>query len=253
MNSSSEFEGKVAVVTGGGAGLGAAFARALCAVGVACALLDIDGPAGERVAEEIRKNGGRAAGFICDVADQDQVAEAIGSVTSRFGGIDLLINNAGLHSITYNQFFGDLGLTRVRRLFDVNLMGPIICSLECRPYLKKKGGSIINISSSAADLLNNAYGVSKFALRGLTVAMAVELASEGIRVNGIAPGMIATETNRIEVPPDMVDDFVNRFQLIHELGQEEDIVEMMLFLASSRARLITGETFRVTGGYPLRP
>ena len=252
MRGAHEFAGRVAVITGAGAGLGAAFARALCDAGAACALLDIDRVAAERVAEALAAAGKQALALPCDVADEHQVQEAIAAVVARFGGVDILINNAGLHSARYNQPFGQLGLERVRRLFDVNLMGPVISSLACQPFLGKNRGSIINISSSAADLLSNAYGVSKYAVRGLTAAMATEFAGDRIRINGISPGLIGTETNRTELPQETFDRFVNELQLIHELGQESDIVEMMLFLCSTQARLITGETFRVTGGYPLR-
>jgi NAD(P)-dependent dehydrogenase (short-subunit alcohol dehydrogenase family) len=113
------------------------------------------------------------------------------------------------------------------------------------------GGVVLNISSTAGFLSSSAYGVSKLAVRGLTVAFASELSPDLIRVNGIAPGLTNTENALAEVPHIVVDDVVRDLQLIPRMGTMDDVVSAMLYLCSDEASFITGETLRVSGGYPL--
>ncbi len=116
---------------------------------------------------------------------------------------------------------------------------------------ERGGGAVVNISSIASHLSISPYGVSKLAVRGLTIALATELADHRIRVNAIAPGLMATENAMADLPTDLVDDFVNNRQLVHRLGTMDDIVATTMFLCSNEAAFITGETIRVSGGYPL--
>jgi NAD(P)-dependent dehydrogenase (short-subunit alcohol dehydrogenase family) len=109
----------------------------------------------------------------------------------------------------------------------------------------------VNISSIAGYLSTSPYGVSKLAVRGLTIAFATELAPDGIRVNAIAPGLMATENALDGLPQELIDDFVTNRQLVHRLGAMDDIVSAMLFLCAPEAGFVTGETLRVSGGYPL--
>ena len=113
------------------------------------------------------------------------------------------------------------------------------------------GGAVLNISSIAGYMTSSPYGVSKLAVRGLTVAFATELAPDRIRVNAVAPGLMATENALDGLPQDMIADFVENRQLVHRLGQMADIVATTLFLCSDEASFITGETLKVSGGYPL--
>jgi len=183
-----------------------------------------------------------------DVADNDAMVATMGEIATRHGGIDVLINNAGIHSAEAMRFIGDLGVEKTRRMFDVNVMGVIHCSLAARPFMKyRAGASIINISSMAAFGSDKAYGVSKLAVRGLTISFAHEFADDGIRVNAIAPGLIFTDTIRAELP-DAVLEQVVATQIIPRGGEERDIVETMMFLTSPRAAFITGETLKVSGG-----
>jgi NAD(P)-dependent dehydrogenase (short-subunit alcohol dehydrogenase family) len=164
------------------------------------------------------------------------------------GGIDILINNAGLHSHEYSQPVLKMGLAKVKRLFEVNVTGTIICTLTAVPHMKgRAGASIINISSSAAYMHGTAYGNSKLAVSGLTITFARELGHDRIRVNAIAPGLILTETIAAELPPETAAR-VKAMQMIGDDGQEDDVVEAMLFLTSPKAKFVTGETLRVTGG-----
>ena len=160
----TEHEGRVAVVTGGGRGFGKAFGHAIAERGGHAVLADIDGAAGDNAAAEIRAAGGQASSFACDVSDQDQVEKLVADVVSRLGGIDILINNAGLHSAAYGQPMGALGLDKVRRLFDVNVMGVIVCTMTARSAMAgRPGACVFNISSSASYSSGGAYGVSKLA------------------------------------------------------------------------------------------
>ncbi|MEV2218445.1 glucose 1-dehydrogenase [Nocardia vinacea] len=246
----SEHEGKIAVITGGGRGFGKAFGTALSELGVHVVLADIDGDVAASAAAELTAHGRNATGVACDVADEDGVAAMIDAVTERHGGIDILVNNAGLHA-AYNRPFTELGLAKVRRVFDVNVMGVVNCTLAAHKAMTgREGASIVNISSSAAYANRTVYGVSKLAVRGLTMSFAREFAPDGIRVNAIAPGLIFTETIRAELAPDEAERVMGQ-QILQREGEERDIVEALLYLVSSKASFVTGETLRVTGGFAL--
>jgi NAD(P)-dependent dehydrogenase (short-subunit alcohol dehydrogenase family) len=242
------YRDRVAVITGGGRGFGKAFGTALAARGAHAVLVDIDGSVAEAAAAEIRNGGGRATGLAGDVTDEARMGEVMAQAAGVNGGVDVLINNAGLHSHEYGQPILSMGLAKVKRLFDVNVMGVVCCTLAALPHMKgRAGASIVNISSSAAYMHGSAYGDSKLAVSGLTITFARELGREGIRVNAIAPGLILTDTIAAELPPE-TRARVKAMQTLDDDGREEDIVEAMLFLTSPQAKFVTGETLRVTGG-----
>jgi NAD(P)-dependent dehydrogenase (short-subunit alcohol dehydrogenase family) len=125
-------------------------------------------------------------------------------------------------------------------------------TLACSDSMRDRGGGVVlNISSMAGYLSATPYAVSKLTVRGLTVAFATELAPDRIRVNAIAPGLMSTENALADLPKPLIDEFVQRLQLVHRLGTMDDIVSAMLFLCSDEASFITGETIKVSGGYPL--
>ncbi len=244
-------EGRIAVITGGGRGFGKAFGYALAERGAHVVLADIDAAAGESAAEEIRKAGLSASASPCDVADEASVTGVMSAIAALHGGIDILINNAGLHSERYNAPMKTLGAAGLRRLFDVNVIGVALCALAASGAMAgRKNASIVNISSSAAYGCPTAYGVSKLAVRGLTVTLARELGPDGIRVNAIAPGLIGTETIRQELSEKHVA-LVHGQQITKRWGEEADIVAAMLYLVSPEAGFITGETLRISGGFAL--
>jgi 3-oxoacyl-[acyl-carrier protein] reductase len=240
--------GTTAVITGGGRGFGKAFGHALAARGAHAVLIDVDEAAAQSAASEIRCAGGEATGFAGDVTNEAQMSEVVSEAARVNGGIDVLINNAGLHSHEYGQPILTMGLSQVKRLFDVNVVGVITCTLLTAPHMKgRAGSSIVNISSSAAHLGGSAYGDTKLAVAGLTITFARELAPSGIRVNAISPGLILTDTIAAELPA-TTKARVKAMQMLTNDGREEHIVDAMIFLTSPRAEFITGEILRVTGG-----
>jgi len=240
--------GKTAVITGGGRGFGQAFGIALAAEGAHVVLVDINGAEAEGSAASITASGGSAQGFAGDVTDEARMGEIMAEAAKANGGIDILINNAGLHSAEYGQPISKLGLAKFRRLFEVNVIGVACCTIAAIPHMKGRGGaSIVNIASSAAHMGGSPYGDSKLAVAGMTITFARELGPEGIRVNAISPGLMLTETIKAELAPE-IQARVKAMQLIDDDGLPEHIVDAMLFLTSPQAGFITGETLRVTGG-----
>ena len=245
-----ELSGRAAFITGAGRGIGAAYARALARQGVAIAIGEIDMTAAEEVAHEITLEGGTVLPLLCDVAREASVNTAIADAASRLGRLDILINNAALHLRTYNQPCTKLADEEWRRMMDVNVTGIVTCTRAARQQLAKSGaGVVINQSSIASEQLDTAYAISKLAVRGLTVALARELASDNIRVCGIAPGLIATDQLKAEMPASLIEDFRDTRQLIRKVAGPEDLAGTLLFLCSNAAQFITGETIIVAGGY----
>jgi NAD(P)-dependent dehydrogenase (short-subunit alcohol dehydrogenase family) len=232
--------------------LGRAFAQALTSEGAAVALADIDFAAATHTAATLDGPATPACAVPCDVADMTSVGRAVADATDRLGGVDLLINNAALHLKKYNQPFSSLTNEEIRGLFDVNVMGVINCSLACRESMRNRGnGVIVNMSSAGGFMASTPYSVTKLTVRGLTIAFANEFASDGIRVNAIAPTLVGTESARAEYSDEEFDRSVATRQLVHRRGSMEDVTQALLFLCSGEASFITGETIRVTGGAAL--
>lgn len=247
----SAYAGKVAFITGAARGFGRAFADEIGRSG-SVVLVDIDGTEAAAAAAELTDAGCRAISVECDVADERQVEDAVAEAVDVFGGIDLLVNNAGLHLSKYNQPFAALPRREVRSLFDVNVLGVVNCTLACVGSMRDRGGgNIVNISSIASYASTTPYGVSKLAVRGLTMAFATELAQAGIRCNAIAPGLIGTDSAVSDLPKELLGTLVHDKQLIPRLGTVDDVVSTLNFLCSDEASFITGETFKVSGGTPL--
>jgi 3-oxoacyl-[acyl-carrier protein] reductase len=245
---------KVAFITGAAQGFGRNIAQALARCGARVALCDINLSAAQTTAAQINSDAGsmRTLAVCADVSREDEVDSAVAQAADAFGGIDLLINNAGRHLLKYNRPFGEQTRVDIREMMEVNFMGIVNCTLACRDAMRARGGGVIvNISSIGGYSNLSPYGVSKLAVRGLTIAFASELAIYRIRVNAIAPGLMATEAALADLPESFVAKFRDELQLIHRSGRMEDVTAAVLFLCSDAASFITGETIKVSGGTPL--
>jgi 3-oxoacyl-[acyl-carrier protein] reductase len=252
MNS-YDFSGKVAIVTGGGRGIGRAYAEGLARAGAAVVVADIDADNAHEVAEAISAAGGTAAATVVDVSSPDSAGAMAAMVTERFGGIDFLVNNAAIFGGMKLDFLLTVDWEYLERFLAVNLTGALVCTRACYSSMAARGGgAIVNQSSTAAYLYAGYYGWAKAGVNSLTQQLAHELGSMKIRVNAIAPGPTDTEAARTVVPESYMSDLIGSLALKRQ-GQPEDLVGMCLFLLSDDARWITGHIFNVDGGQVMRP
>lgn len=244
----SEWEGKVALVTGGTRGIGRAIARALSLRGVYVAITGRDAGRVAEAAEELSREVPRAVqGIAMDVANRDAVDTAVKALVQERGRIDILVNNAG---ITRDNLLMRMKPEEWESVMSTNLNGLYYCSRAVlRPMIRQRGGRIINMSS-VVGLTGNAgqanYAASKAAILGFTKALAREVASRQITVNAIAPGYIETDMTR-EIGDDA------RKALFHSIpmkriGTPEDVAAAAMFLASEDAGYVTGHVLQVNGG-----
>jgi NAD(P)-dependent dehydrogenase (short-subunit alcohol dehydrogenase family) len=239
------FSGKVAFITGGATGMGRAFATALRDEGAQVVLADVDADTAKRTANEL---GDAALAVACDVADRSAVDRAFAEAINRCGGVDILVNNAARHHKKYAQAFSSLTTEEIEGLFDVNVLGVVNCILASSTSMRERGGgAIVNVASSAAYTVGTPYGVTKLAVRGLTITFARELGHDNIRVNAIAPGMVSTESSLAEYTEDELA-AVRSAQVLKQSISMDDVTRVALFLCSEESALVTGETIRVTGG-----
>lgn len=248
-----DFAGKVAVVTGAGRGIGRAYAEGLAAAGASVVVADIAEATAEETAETINAGGGTAAAVGVDIADHDSVAAMAEAAAMRFGGIDLLVNNAAIFGGMKLDFLLTVDWDYLKRFLDVNLMGALVCIRACYQSMAERGGgAIVNQSSTAAYLYAGYYGWAKAGINSLTQQLAHELGSMKIRVNAIAPGPTDTEAARSVVPDDYMKQLVGSLALKRQ-GTTDDLVGMCLFLLSDEAKWVTGHVFNVDGGQVMRP
>lgn len=242
-----DFSNRVAVVTGAAAGIGRAYAEALADAGAAVAVVDLDEAGALETAARIASTGGKAIGLRADVASEEDAARAIATIVEHLGGIDVLVNNAGLHLGRYNETTG-LPIEDWRRLFEVNLFGALIWSKWARPHLARRPGVILNQSSNSSTMGTGAYSVSKLALNGLTVSLARDFQSDGIRVNAIAPGFVESEAARGGLSEEHKA-LVSQGQITKRIGQVEDLIGTALLLCSDESVFVNGQTWFVDGGW----
>jgi NAD(P)-dependent dehydrogenase (short-subunit alcohol dehydrogenase family) len=239
---------KVALVTGAARGIGLAVAKRFLADSWSVALLDIEGELLHGAVAALA-NPVATMALHCDVSDAAAVTEAIAAVEKRFGRLDALVNNAGI------AVFAPLLETSNddwKRVLEVNLTGPFLCTKAAAPLMREHGGgAIVNITSISAvraSTLRSAYGTSKAGLAHLTKQLAVELAALGIRVNGVAPGPVETAMAKQVHTPEIRADYHDAIPL-NRYGLEEELAEAVFFLCSERASYITGQILAVDGGF----
>jgi len=245
-------EGKVAIVTGAGGGIGEGYAKALAAEGAKVVVAEIKKENGERVAEEIRSSGGAARFVEVDVGSEASTLAMAETVCGEFGGIDFLVNNAAI--------FGDMELASLltvdldyyKKFMNVNMDGALLCARACHGSMKARGGgSIVNQSSTASWMGVGYYGLAKLAMNGLTHCLSKELGHANIRVNAIAPGPTDTEALGKTVPEAYKDQLVSGLAL-PRLGQPDDMAQACLFLLSDASSWVTGQILAVDGGQIVR-
>lgn len=238
-----ELRDKVAVVTGGGKGIGAATVELFLEAGAKVAVLDLD-PGSET--EPLR--------IVCDITDEKQVEGAFASVAEEYGGIDVLVNNAGT---TARKPALDLEMAEWHKVLDLNLMATFLCSrVAARHMMKRGGGSIVNLASimgfSGGLFPNASYQASKGGVVNLTRALALEWAEHDIRVNAVAPTFVKTDlTGPIFSNPEVLQ-AVMKHTPLGALPDVDDIAAAILYLASPAARRVTGVTLPVDSGYLAR-
>ncbi|MFN8027477.1 MAG: SDR family oxidoreductase [Acidimicrobiia bacterium] len=241
------FIGKTAIVTGAGNGIGEGYAKAFAAEGATVVVADLDETNGERVAGEINASGGKALAVVCDVTDEKSTLALAERAASEFGGVDVVINNAGLYRGMEHHTLQDIPVSYFQKFFDVSLTGALLVTRACVPSMTERGGgSIVNQSSTGAYMGAGAYGIAKLAQHGLTHSLARELGPLNIRVNAIAPGPTDTAATR-ELPGDIVSQILATLPL-SRMGMPQDMADAALFLSSPEASWITGVILRVDGG-----
>lgn len=246
-----QLQNKVALVTGAATGIGKAIAIRFAREGAKVVIDFVGKPDSPASAEkEIAGFGGHCMAVAADVSKPDQVAKLIDSAVTAFGGLDIVVNNAGIEK---KIAFVDYPLDELHKILDVNLVGPFLVSqAAARQMIRQgKGGRIINISSVHEDLPmpgNAAYCVSKGGLRMLARTIAVELAKSGITVNNIGPGAVFTPIDAdVEAKPEMEKALMGEIPL-NRWGKPEEIAGLAVYLASDEAGYITGATYFIDGG-----
>jgi NAD(P)-dependent dehydrogenase (short-subunit alcohol dehydrogenase family) len=245
----------VLLVTGGSRGIGAACCRQAAAAGWDVAVnYARDAASAEQVAQAVRAAGRRALTVAADVADEDQVMAMFARVDRDLGRLSGLVNNAGV--VDHAQRVDEMNLARLRRMFDTNILGSFLCAREAVRRMSTRhpggqGGAIVNLSSAAARLGSPGqyvdYAASKGAIDTFTLGLAREVAAEGIRVNGVRPGIIDTDIHASGGLPDRARELAPQVPM-KRAGSADEVAAAVLWLLSSGASYTTGTTIDVSGG-----
>ncbi|MEZ5670121.1 MAG: glucose 1-dehydrogenase [Alphaproteobacteria bacterium] len=245
---------RIVLITGAGQGIGRELARQFAAAGAVSLVADLSQENANAVAASIEATGGRAVAIPVDVANEESVAAMAARALDRFGRVDALVNNASIFSALTKRPFEQIPLNEWQRVMEVNVTGTFLCVRALAQSMRKRGfGRIINISSASVvrgtkNYLH--YVTSKSALIGMTNVLARELGADGITVNCIRPGTVATEVEEriASLTPDIMQR-ARDLQCIPRTMVPSDLAGLVLFLASSAGGFITGQTIACDGGY----
>jgi NAD(P)-dependent dehydrogenase (short-subunit alcohol dehydrogenase family) len=245
-----EFSEKVALVTGGSSGIGAACALSFAQKGAQVAVVDIDEEKGVAVVEQIEKEGGEAIFLKVDVSDHESVKKMVDDTVEAFGRLDFAVNNAGIGGAQADT--GEYEIEDWLQVIDINLNGVFYCMRYQIPQmLKQGGGAIVNMSSilgTDAFEKTSAYTASKHGVIGLTKTAALDYAKRGIRVNSVGPAFINTPM----VTEGFSDEELEGIMALHaigRLGEPQEVADLVTFLCSDKASFMTGAHYLVDGGY----
>ena len=246
-----DLTGRTAIVTGGTRGIGLSIAQGLAAAGANVVVASRKPDACERAAEQLRQAGAAALGVPTHLGDVDAIRNLVDATVERFGGVDIVINNAAnALALPLGQITPDA----LSKSFSVNLQGPVFLVQEALPHLRNSGhGAIVNVVSAGAFIYSPAtsmYSAAKSALVSFTRSMAAELASSGIRVNAIAPGPVDTDMVRNN-PPEFIA-ALRASTLQQRIADPDEMVGPVLLLVSDAGSYITGQTIHADGGMVAR-
>lgn len=243
-------DGKIALVTGAGKGIGRAAATLLAEEGARVAVTDIDEEAGTSTVDHIRESGGEAAFFEHDVASEDDWERVVAATQDTFGMPDVLVNNAGIYRI---EPIDEIEVEDWQELMDINVTGVFLGMKHCTPLMREQGsGSVINLSSVAGLIGlsgHSCYGASKGAVRTMTKDAAIELAETGVRVNSIHPAYIDTQMADYGAETQgATKEELDAMHPIGHMGEPEDVAYAVVYLASDESKFMTGSELVLDGG-----
>jgi NAD(P)-dependent dehydrogenase (short-subunit alcohol dehydrogenase family) len=244
-----QLENKVAIITGAGSGIGRSTAKLFASEGAKVIISDVNEAHGNSVVDEITKNGGTATFVKADSSKPEDNEALVKQTLDKYGALDIAVNNAGIGGPLAAT--GEYPLDGWKKVIDINLSGVFYGLRYQIPAMLKNGGSIINVASilgQAATKFSPAYVAAKHGVVGLTKAAALEYADKKIRVNSIGPGYIKTPLVMNSLDASTLNGLVG-LHPIGRLGESEEVAELLLWLASSKASFVTGAYYPIDGGY----
>ncbi|MEP7199855.1 MAG: glucose 1-dehydrogenase [Chloroflexota bacterium] len=242
--------GKVAIITGASKGIGESIAHGFAQAGASVVVSSRKQDAVDAVAQSIVAAGGTAVGIAAHMGDPAQIKQLVDATIMRYGGVDILVNNAAINPTFGPLMDADMGV--FQKMFEVNIKGYLVAAQQCVPAMRARGGgNIINIASIAGlqpGMGQGMYSITKAAVIMLTRALAKELGPEKIRVNAIAPGVIKTKFSRLLWETPEIYEHVVNTSALKRIGMPDELIGTALYLASDASSFTTGETIVVDGG-----